>query len=89
MISRELLIENKLGLHARAASKFVAVAKEYSSDITVTSAHAKANGKSIMNVMMLQASIGTTITIEVSGEDEAAAADAITSLVAEKFHEAE
>ena len=89
MISRELLIENKLGLHARAASKFVAVAKEFSSDITVKSPHATANGKSIMNVMLLQAGIGSTITIEVTGEDELAAADAITRLVADKFHEAE
>lgn len=89
MISRELLIENKLGLHARAASKFVAVAKEFSSDIKVTSPHATANGKSIMNVMLLQAGIGSTITIEVSGEDELEAADAIARLVADKFHEAE
>lgn len=89
MIRRELLIQNKLGLHARAASKFVAVAKEFASDIKVTSPHASANGKSIMNVMMLQASIGTTITIEVTGEDEMAAADAIAALIADKFHEAE
>lgn len=89
MISRELLIENKLGLHARAASKFVALAKEFGCEVKVTSPHATANGKSIMNMMLLQASLGTTITVETDGDDEEAAIDALAALVADKFTESE
>lgn len=89
MILRELHIQNKLGLHARAASKFVALAKEFASDIKVTSPHASANGKSIMNMMLLQASIGTLISIEANGADEQQALDALCALVNDKFTEAE
>lgn len=89
MISKTLPIVNKLGLHARAASVFVKTASSFGSDITVTNEFKQANGKSIMSMMMLQASCGTEIDIEVSGDDEVAAADAITALVENRFGEAE
>lgn len=83
------MIQNKLGLHARAASKFVEVAREFEANISVTSPFSKANGKSIMNVMMLQASCDSEITIEVDGEDAQSAMDALTQLIDNKFGEVE
>ena len=70
MISRELTIVNKLGLHARAAAKFVSLASSFSSDIRVTKDGKTVNGKSIMGVMMLAASQNSQITVNVEGEDE-------------------
>ena len=89
MIRRDIEIQNKLGLHARAASKFVATASEFAADIEVISPHATANGKSIMNVLMLQAGVNTTITLIANGEDEADAITALTELINNKFDEAE
>lgn len=80
-------IQNKLGLHARAASVFVKVAQEFSSSIEVTSAVASANGKSIMSMMILQASIGSTITIKVEGDDEEKTMSALIELINQKFGE--
>jgi phosphocarrier protein HPr len=80
-------IQNKLGLHARAASVFVKVAQEFSSSIEVVSPAASANGKSIMSMMMLQASIGSTITITVEGEDEKETISALIELINQKFGE--
>tara|TARA_R110002110_G_scaffold221031_1_gene435163 strand:- start:487 stop:756 length:270 start_codon:yes stop_codon:yes gene_type:complete len=89
LIERTIMIQNKLGLHARAASKFVEIAKEYAATISVTSPFSKANGKSIMNVMMLQASCNSEITLEVDGADEESAMTALTELIDNKFGEAE
>lgn len=89
MIERTIMIQNKLGLHARAASKFVEIAKEYAATISVTSPFSKANGKSIMNVMMLQASCNSEITLEIDGADEESAMTALTELIDNKFGEAE
>lgn len=89
MISREILIQNKLGLHARAASKFVALAKEFSCSVEITSPSASADGKSIMKVLLLQATLGTTITISTDGKDEDAAMSALTELIDNKFSEEE
>ncbi len=83
------MIQNKHGLHARAASKFVEVAKEFSSVIEVKSPSASADGKSIMKMLMLQASKGTTITIATDGTDEDQALTALTELVDNKFSEEE
>ena len=87
MISKEVMIQNKLGLHARTASKFVSIAKEYACKISVTSPYATADGKSIMKVMLLQGSKGTTITLETDGADEVAASEALLSLINAKFDE--
>jgi phosphocarrier protein len=89
MISRELTIVNKLGLHARAAAKFVSTASRYGCEIHIERGGQRINGKSIMGVMMLAASKGSTLTLTAEGEDEEAAMAAIEDLVAGRFGESE
>ena len=89
MINRELNIINKLGLHARAAAKFVATASEFKSSIQLANQRTQANGKSIMSIMMLAAGQGTTLTLIADGEDEAAAVSALEQLVQNRFGEGE
>lgn len=89
MISREIEIINKLGLHARASSKFTQTAVQFKSDIWVIRKDKRVNGKSIMGLMMLAAAKGTTITLEVSGPDEAAAMEALVALINDYFGEGE
>ena len=89
MSQRDVTIVNKLGLHARAAAKFVALAGRYQADIQVHREGKTVNGKSIMGMMMLAAGRGTTITLEANGEDADAALDALEGLVNERFQEAE
>ncbi|MDA9298361.1 HPr family phosphocarrier protein [Pseudomonadales bacterium] len=89
MIEQQTTIQNKLGMHARAASKFVGVAQRFSADITVTNGDQTANGKSIMSMMILQASTGTVINIRADGEDEAPALEQIIALITNLFDEAE
>jgi phosphocarrier protein len=89
MIRKELDIVNRLGLHARAAAKFVNCAGEFQSLVQVERNGRRVNGKSIMGVMMLAASCGTSIVVEVDGPDEEAAATALAALVADRFGEGE
>ncbi len=89
MISRELEILNKLGLHARAAAKLVQCAGRFASRVDIERRGQSVNGKSIMGVMMLAASQGTRIRVETAGEDEEAAMAAIEALVGDRFGEAE
>lgn len=89
MIDKELQIINKLGLHARAAAKFVSTANRFASDIQVERNGQQVNGKSIMGVMMLAASQGTVITLHIRGDDAQAAWDALQALVADRFGEGE
>ena len=89
MTSREVTIVNKLGLHARAAAKFVTMASGFAADIRLKRDNREVNGKSIMGVMMLAASKGTTLEILADGEDEATALDSLAKLVAERFGEPE
>ena len=89
MIKKTVKIKNRLGLHARAASSFVKKAQEFASTVTVTSSYASANGKSIMNMMILQASLGSEILIEVEGEDESESIQALLGLINQKFGEEE
>jgi len=86
---RPVTIINKLGLHARAAAKFVTVASAYSSEIDIAKDGQTVNGKSIMGVMMLAASRGTELLITVTGSDEVEAADSLEGLVADRFGEQE
>jgi phosphocarrier protein len=88
-LKQQVMIVNKLGLHARAAAKFVTCASGFGSEITVRRAGREVNGKSIMGVMMLAAAKGTEIELEVSGEDAAAALDALQTLIADRFGEEE
>ena len=89
MIHRPLPIINKLGLHARAASKLVSTASQYDSEITLGRNGQEVSAKSIMGVMMLGASRGTELALTVEGPDEEAAADAICELVGNYFDEGE
>ena len=90
VIGEQVTIVNALGLHARAAAKFVGLAKTFSSDIQLRLEDREAaNGKSIMAVMMLAAAQGTPLTLQVSGEDEAEAFAALKALINDRFGEAE
>ncbi len=89
MIQREVTIVNKLGLHARAAAKFVTLASAFESDITVARNQRSVNGKSIMGVMMLAASKGSTITLSTNGPDEKEAIEQLTTLISDCFGEPE
>ena len=89
MPEKQVIIVNKLGLHARAAAKFVTLASSVSSNIDVSKGGQTVNGKSIMGVMMLAASKGTHLVITTRGEDEETAALQLEDLVQEKFGEAE
>lgn len=89
MLSEDIVIINKLGLHARAAAKFVTTASKFESNIKVSKDDRIVDGKSIMSVMMLAASYGTTIGITADGPDEQSALQAIKDLINEKFDEGE
>ncbi len=89
MIRKDLRIVNKLGLHARAAAKLVTLASRYGADVQLYRNGQQVNGKSIMGVMMLAANKGSDITVEVEGEDEDRAMEAIEQLVADRFGEDE
>ena len=89
MIEKELEIINKLGLHARASSKFTRLAGQFKSDIWISRNNRRVNAKSIMGVMMLAAGKGSKVVIETTGDDEQEALDAILKLIADKFGEGE
>jgi len=86
-LQRRLTIVNRLGLHARAAARFVAVASGYQAEIAVEQAGRRVNGKSIMGLMMLAAACGTELLVEASGDDAEAALNALEELVAGRFGE--
>lgn len=87
MTSRDLTICNRLGLHARAAAKFVHVATRYRSQIRVARDGRLMDGKSIMGILLLAAAYGTTITVTADGPDEGDAVEALGALVATGFGE--
>ena len=89
MIQSQVTIINKLGLHARAAAKLVSCAAAFSSVIRIGKEGALVDGKSIMSVMMLAAGKGTMLDVEIDGNDEVAALEAIEVLINNRFDEAE
>ena len=89
MASAEVLIVNKLGLHARASAKLTQVASGYQCEVWLSRNGRKVNAKSIMGVMMLAAGKGAAITIDAEGEDADAALAAVLKLIADKFDEGE
>jgi phosphocarrier protein len=89
MQNRTVTIVNKLGLHARAAAKFVTLASSFASDIRVARNGQEVNGKSIMGVMMLAASRGSVISLIADGEDEQDAVNRLAELIAQRFGEEE
>ena len=90
MPALQVEITNKLGLHARAAAKFVGVAGRYPCQVRVgRTSESLVDGKSIMGVMMLAAGKGTTIHLHAEGEQDQEALDAIVKLINDKFDEGE
>jgi phosphocarrier protein HPr len=87
VVEKKMLIQNELGLHARAATKLVQLATKYPCEITVTKDGHEVNGKSIMGVLMLVASKGTTVVLKAKGEKAQEAVDAIGKLIDDKFGE--
>ncbi len=89
MISQNISIINKLGLHARAASKLVNCASQFESDVFISRDGNRVNAKSIMGVMMLAASKGVELLLEVDGNDEQECQQALVDLINNRFGEAE
>lgn len=89
MIETKITIVNKLGLHARAASKFVTTTSAFGCSIRAGKDGQMVDGKSIMSVMMLAASKGTELTLQFDGNDEQKAMDAVTALINNRFEEDE
>ena len=89
MIKTNVIISNKLGLHARASAKLTQAASKFQSGVWIARNGRRVNAKSIMGVMMLAAGLGSTIEIETDGSDEMAAIDAIEALFNDKFGEGE
>jgi len=81
------VIRNELGMHARAATKFVQLAGRYEADVSVEKDGQVVNGKSIMGVLMLVASKGSRITIRTNGPEAVDAGKALAELVADRFGE--
>ena len=89
MISRDVEVVNRLGLHARAAAKLVGMATRFASTLSVSREGRSADAKSIMAVMMLAATRGHTVSLTADGPDEAAALEALVDLFADRFGEDE
>ncbi|MCP4878849.1 MAG: HPr family phosphocarrier protein [Gammaproteobacteria bacterium] len=89
MIAENITIINKLGLHARAASKLVNCASQFESEVFISRKGNRVNAKSIMGVMMLAASKGVELEMEIDGNDEQACHNAIVDLINDRFGETE
>ena len=89
MISETITIINKLGLHARAASKLVNCASQFESSVFLNRNGNRVDAKSIMGVMMLAASKGVELDMEIEGRDEQACRDALVDLINDRFGENE
>ena len=87
MTQREVQIRNRLGLHARAAARFVHVANRFRSRVTVTRGSKAMDGKSILGILLLAASHGTRLTLSAEGDDEERAIAALAELVVSGFGE--
>ena len=87
MLEREVIISNKLGLHARASAKLVQTLHGFKSSAFMAYRGKEVNAKSIMGVMMLAAGLGATLTVRAEGEDEEAAMAALVDLFERKFDE--
>lgn len=87
MLEKELMVSNRLGLHARATAKLVQVLSAFRANATLVAKGREVNAKSIMGVMLLAAAQGTPVTVRVDGEDEAAALEAVAALFERRFDE--
>jgi phosphocarrier protein len=86
-MSREVVIRNRLGMHARAAARFVHTASQFRSRVTVSRHDRVMDGKSILGILLLAAAQGTRLTLGADGDDELAAIEALSALVASGFGE--
>ena len=89
LITRDIEIINKLGLHARASAKLTQLAGKFQSEVWLTRNQRRINAKSIMGVMMLAAGKGSTVTLEAEGSDEQECFDALAELISARFGESE
>jgi phosphocarrier protein HPr len=89
MAQRTLELVNRLGLHARAAAKFVNVASAFTAQVLVSTDSEEVNGKSILGLLLLAAPCGTRLDVTADGEDAEAALDAIETLINDRFGEGE
>ena len=87
MPERRITIVNRLGMHARAAAKFVTAANRFQSTIHIAKGENRVDGKNIMGIMMLAAAKGDPVVISAEGADAEAALDALTNLIGRRFHE--
>ena len=87
MIQQDIVISNKLGLHARASAKLTQMASRFSSEIWISRNDRRVNAKSIMGVMMLAAGLGSTVRLETEGPDQDEAMAALVALINDKFGE--
>jgi phosphocarrier protein len=87
MTSRSVTVVNQLGMHARAAAKFVHLASRYQSQVLVARQARQMDGKSIMGILLLAAACGSSITISAEGADEFEAVEALAALVQSGFGE--
>jgi len=87
MLKKDFIIINKLGLHARASALFVKTASRFVAEVRLAKEGVEVNGKSIMGIMMLAASKGTTVSLSVEGADEEQALQSIGDLIATGFGE--
>ena len=81
VVEKIVIIKNKQGLHARPAALFVQIANKFDSDIIVSKGKVKVNGKSIMGIMMLEAGVGSKITISANGDDAEQAVKELEALL--------
>ena len=86
-VRAEVQIVNRLGLHARAAARFVETASRFAAEVTVANGEEAVSGKSILGLMMLAAAEGTRLVLHATGADAEGAIDALGALVAQRFHE--
>jgi phosphocarrier protein HPr len=89
MVARTVAVANPLGLHARAAARFVHTAARFAARIQVTRAQRTVDGKSIMGMLLLAAAYGSELTISAEGADEGAAVESLCQLVESGFGELE
>jgi len=85
--SRTVTVANRLGLHARAAARFVHLASRFQAQVRVTKGSQTMDGKSIMGILLLAAAVGTALTVSADGQDEQAAVDALCGFIETGFGE--
>ena len=87
MITKNVIVTNKTGMHARPASLFVKTATKFKSNITIQNEDKKGNAKELISILILAISCGTEVTITADGEDEKEAVDTLVELIESKFGE--